>query len=191
MITHEVSHGLVALALGDRTAKDSGRLTFNPLAHVDPFMSIILPAICIFSGAPVLGGAKPVPIDESKLKGGEWGTALVSLAGPVSNLLMVIISFISIHIMGYDNALTTTFLLPFISVNISLAVFNLLPIPPLDGSKVITPIAPDFIKNIFHYLERNSLYSLILICALSSAIIPMISSIQSIIFQFFVGFFIG
>ena len=88
VILHELSHGLVAYWLGDHTAKDAGRLTFNPIKHIDPYMSILVPVVLYILGAPVFGGAKPVPVDYRQLKWHEWGMALVAVAGPFTNFLI-------------------------------------------------------------------------------------------------------
>lgn len=93
LTVHEIAHGLMAFWLGDDTAKNEGRLTLNPVEHLEPFMSVVLPTLCILTGAPVIGGAKPVPVNPRKLKGEEWGMALVALAGPLSNFIMAFIAF--------------------------------------------------------------------------------------------------
>ena len=94
VILHELSHGIVAYWLGDRTAKDAGRLTFNPIKHIDPYMSILVPVILYILKAPVFGGAKPVPVNYHNLKWREWGMALVALAGPFTNFLLAFIFFL-------------------------------------------------------------------------------------------------
>ena len=94
MVLHELAHGFVAYKLGDDTAKDDGRLTLNPLKHLDPWLSIAMPLLLLFSGGPVFGGAKPVPVDSSKLKWGAWGMALVSIAGPLTNFLIAFVAFL-------------------------------------------------------------------------------------------------
>ena len=97
VILHELAHGVVAYWLGDHTAKDAGRLTLNPLKHIDPYMSILVPVILYLLGAPVFGGAKPVPINPNNIKGREWGMALVALAGPFTNFLIALIFFLIGH----------------------------------------------------------------------------------------------
>ena len=94
VILHELAHGLVAYWLGDRTAKDAGRLTFNPIKHIDPYMSIIVPVVLYILKAPVFGGAKPVPVNYHNLKWHEWGMALVALAGPLTNFILAFIAFL-------------------------------------------------------------------------------------------------
>lgn len=141
VILHELAHGLVADRLGDPTARLSGRLTLNPLPHIDLFWTILLPLMLMFTGGPIFGGAKPVPIDPFNLKEGKKDVALVALAGPATNLLLAIIAALLIrtHIFNpAEQILTIIF-----SLNVYLAVFNLLPLPPLDGSKVFALLLPD------------------------------------------------
>lgn len=151
-ILHEIAHGYVADRLGDPTARLSGRLTLNPKSHIDPFMSILLPMLLIFSGSPVVfGAAKPVPIDPFNLKDGRKDIALVALAGPLTNIVIAIIASFVIKIIPFAaNFLPLTFLsflffifTLIITYNLLLAIFNLLPIPPLDGSKVFALILPE------------------------------------------------
>lgn len=153
-ILHEVAHGFVADKLGDPTARLSGRLTLNPKSHIDPFMSILLPLLLVFSGSSVIfGAAKPVPVDPFNLKEGRKDVALVALAGPLTNILLAIIAGILFKIL----------LVPFLSylfikivtLNLLLAIFNMLPIPPLDGSKVFSLLLPEKEANI--YLSLGSI----------------------------------
>lgn len=157
VILHELSHGLVAYWLGDSTAKDSGRLSFNPLSHIDPYMSILVPVVLYLLGAPIFGGAKPVPVDSRNLKWREWGMALVALAGPFTNLLIAFVSFLIGHFTGIiyslNGGLFQFIVAELIFINIGFAVFNLIPIPPLDGSRVLYAISPDGFRNILTSLE--------------------------------------
>ena len=100
VILHELAHGLVAYWLGDKTAKEAGRLTLNPIKHIDPYMSILVPVVLFILKAPVFGGAKPVPINSRNLKGKEWGMALVAIAGPLTNFLVALISFLIGYFSG-------------------------------------------------------------------------------------------
>jgi Zn-dependent protease len=141
-IVHEVSHGLVAEKLGDSTARDEGRITLNPLPHIDPFGSILLPLILLFAHSPVIfGAAKPVPVNFNNLRRPRSGMALVSLAGPLSNFLLAIVFAILIK-LGLSNRIADPILLQAILINIVLGTFNLIPIPPLDGSKILAALAP-------------------------------------------------
>ena len=158
VILHELSHGIVAYWLGDRTAKDAGRLTFNPIKHIDPYMSILVPVILYILGAPVFGGAKPVPVNYRNLKWREWGMALVALAGPFTNFLLAFIFFLVGHFTGLaygaGGELWQFIFTEIIYVNLGFMIFNLIPIPPLDGSRVLYAIAPDGFRNVLAGIER-------------------------------------
>lgn len=142
-IVHEVAHGLMAERLGDSTARDMGRITLNPIPHIDPFGTILLPLLLLFVGYPViLGSAKPVPVDFSNLKPRKLGMALVSLAGPAANFALAILFTIPVK-LGLVNSISGPILVEAIFLNILLGTFNLIPIPPLDGSKIIGSLLPD------------------------------------------------
>lgn len=164
-ILHEIAHGLVADRLGDPTARLLGRLTLDPRPHIDPIMSLLLPLMLLISGSPIiLGGAKPVPVDPFNLKDGRKDLALVSLAGPLTNICIAIIGALLFHlsftILATDQATAgglfiLRLLKTIVSINILLAVFNLIPIPPLDGSKIFSLILPE--KTAATYLSIGSL----------------------------------
>ena len=158
VILHELAHGIVAYWLGDETAKDAGRLTFNPIKHIDPYMSIIVPVVLYIIGAPVFGGAKPVPINTQNLKWREWGMALVAAAGPATNFLIALISFLIAHFSGLlyhsDGGLLYFIFVELIFVNLGFTIFNLIPIPPLDGSRILYAIAPDAVRALLVSMER-------------------------------------
>jgi Zn-dependent protease len=136
VIIHENAHGWMALALGDPTAKLAGRLTLNPLKHLDPVGSVIMPAFLAFTAGTAFGYAKPVPINPRKLKGGDKGFAVVALAGPVSNVLLAFLTATILRRMSQPS-LATDILVTAVGVNLFLAAFNLVPIPPLDGSRLL------------------------------------------------------
>ena len=168
VILHELAHGIVAYWLGDRTAKDAGRLTFNPIRHIDPIMSILVPVMLYIMGAPVFGGAKPVPVNHRNLKWHEWGMALVAIAGPLTNFLIAFIAFLIGHFSGliYGSGLVDFIFVEIIFINLGFMLFNLIPIPPLDGSRVLYAIAPDPIRDFMHNIERYGfviVYILILV----------------------------
>ncbi|OGH11050.1 MAG: hypothetical protein A3B38_02595 [Candidatus Levybacteria bacterium RIFCSPLOWO2_01_FULL_36_13] len=148
-ILHEIAHGYVAERLGDPTARLLGRLTLNPKPHIDPIMSIFLPLILILSGSPVIfGAAKPVPVDPFNLKDGRKDLALVSLAGPATNVLIAFIAAIAIKAIGFfplgEAQVFIYYVLGLVvRLNLLLAIFNLIPIPPLDGSKIFALILPE------------------------------------------------
>lgn len=185
MILHELAHGLIAYALGDTTAKDEGRLSLNPLKHLDPITSVLIPLLMFFTGGPIFGGAKPVPINTSRLKGGAWGMALVGIAGPLTNFLLALIAFLIGHFTGviYGTELIGTVVMYIVSINLGFFVFNMIPIPPLDGSRVLYAIAPDGVRDFMEKVERGLgiwlVFGLILIfsSALSSLMVNAINGI--------------
>jgi Zn-dependent protease len=151
VILHEISHGVVALWFGDRTAKEAGRVTLNPIPHIDPFGSIVLPAMGAIIGFPVLAWAKPVPVNPSRMRHPRRDMVFVSLAGPGTNFLLMIGAALAAR-AAYAN-ITPVFstdqlplgikiLFSFALVNLFLGLFNLLPIPPLDGSALIERVLP-------------------------------------------------
>ena len=157
MVLHELAHGMVAYWLGDTTAKDEGRLTLNPLSHLDPTLSLILPLLSYILGGPIFGGAKPVPVDSRNLKWREWGMALVALAGPVMNLLLALASFLIGYFTGIlinGDGVLYMILYELVVVNLSLCVFNLIPVPPLDGSRILYAVAPDGVRSFMLNIER-------------------------------------
>lgn len=180
VILHELSHGLVAYALGDRTAKDAGRLTLNPLKHIDPFMSILVPVILYLLRAPVFGGAKPVPVNFHNLKWREWGMALVAIAGPLTNFLIALIAFLVGHfsrlMYGVGGATPEFIFTEIIYINLGFMIFNLIPVPPLDGSRVLFAIAPDSVRNFLASIER---YGFIIVYALILLFGNVLSSLMT------------
>lgn len=191
VILHELAHGLTAYALGDETARLSGRLTLNPLKHIDPFMSIILPLILALMHAPVFGGAKPVPINTRNLKYGEWGFALVALAGPFMNILIAFIAFVLAGIFAIpitadiytSTPLSQVFLSTVIFLNLGFAVFNLLPLPPLDGSRLLRALAPDNVRDFLTVFERYGVFIIYILICLSGSLLSryMISATTGIL----------
>lgn len=165
-ILHEIAHGFVADKLGDPTARLLGRLTLNPVKHIDPFLSILLPMILIVSGSPVVfGAAKPVPVDPFNLKEGRKDMALVSLAGPLTNLVIAVIAALLIKATDFINfgdwfIFVSLILHLIVRLNLLLAIFNLLPIPPLDGSKIVAMFLPE--KEARSYLSISAFGMLII-----------------------------
>jgi Zn-dependent protease len=155
IILHEVSHGAVALLFGDRTAQQAGRLTLNPLKHIDPFWTIILPAVMIFTTGRAFGMAKPVPVSPGRMRSPRNHGMLTALAGPATNLLIAAIAWAGFRFLYADKIVRTSFgvsIRDFSTVgevlvmlglaNVILAAFNLIPIPPLDGSSVVERVLP-------------------------------------------------
>jgi len=163
IILHEIMHGVVARVLGDDTAARAGRLTLNPLAHIDPFGTIILPGLLLFAHAPVFGYAKPVPVDFRRLHPQRAGMIAVAAAGPLTNLILAMISaFILRRLLAYPEASvdhTTISLMRQLAlasciVNIEIAVFNFLPLLPLDGGRVLAGLLPPTLARSFARMER-------------------------------------
>ena len=182
MVLHELSHGLVAYWLGDTTAKEDGRLTLNPLKHLDPFMSVLLPMMLYFMNAPVFGGAKPVPVNSRNLKGKEWGMALVALAGPLMNFILAFIGFLVFRFGGYSDIAVQ-----FVHINLGFMIFNLLPIPPLDGSRLLYAIAPDGVRRILEPMETYGIFLVYLLILVGGSLFSniMINGINGVL-DFFV-----
>ncbi len=154
VVLHEVSHGVVADRLGDPTARLAGRLTLNPLKHVDPMGSVIIPAALVLSGAPfVFGWAKPVPYNPRYLRYGRFGTALVGIAGPITNLGIALVVGLLIRAGALDGPIAVAVVI----VNLVLAVFNLIPIPPMDGSRVLAAFLPLAGLRLYARLERGGI----------------------------------
>lgn len=153
IILHEFAHGWVANKLGDSTAKYSGRLTLNPLAHIDPFGTLLLPLLLIILNSPVIfGWAKPVPVNFWNLRHPKRDMVLVGIAGPLANFLIAIILSLSLKII-LSPVLINLFTYA-ILINLVLGVFNLMPVPPLDGSRVVSGILPMKLALIYNRLER-------------------------------------
>ncbi len=152
MVAHEYAHGYAALKQGDTTARDLGRLTWNPVKHIDPFMTVILPLVLWYSGGPIFGGAKPVPVDPRNYRNYRRGDIIVSLAGIATNLVIAVVSVGLVLLLGVigqqlPDATPTLAILQrmaqlSVMVNLMLAAFNLLPLPPLDGSHVLKHLLP-------------------------------------------------
>ena len=167
VVAHEVSHGYMAQFLGDPTARLAGRLTMNPIRHIDPMGSIVVPILTyILPGGLMFGWAKPVPYNPYNLRDQKWGDTKVALAGPFTNLGIAVFFAIILRTSGgYFDGSVQSIMHTIVFVNIILGIFNLIPIPPLDGSKVLLNALPLRYRYVGEYLERYSLV-LILIFAL-------------------------
>lgn len=193
-VVHEVCHGLAANALGDPTARMMGRLTLNPIVHIDPVGSIAIPlilAISAFMGAPLMlfGWAKPVPYNPYNLSNQQWGPAIVGLAGPAANFILAIVfglalRFLPIESMGQGTPIDAVAIVfsAIVYLNLILGVFNLVPIPPLDGSKLLFAI-PGISWQAKMLMERYGLILVVMFIMLgfSAAIYPVVSFLFQLI----------
>lgn len=195
-ILHEISHGFSAKLQGDNTAEAAGRLTLNPLPHLDPFGSVILPlllALPALFGAPVIiiGWAKPVPFNPANLKNKKWGPALVAIAGPLTNIFIALVFGLILRLSFTVEALPALdiFLMIIVWINLLLAVFNLIPIPPLDGSKLLFSFLTAFgglsagkLFQLESWFERYGFILLLIFIFFGfNLILPVISSLFGII----------
>lgn len=182
---HEMMHAFTARWLGDTTASDMGRVTLNPLAHIDPVFTILLPAALILFGLPPILAAKPVPFNPDQVKFEEFGSALIGLAGPFTNLVLAFLTAGALNILQPDfGTLTREVLLIFMQLNVGLFVFNMLPIPPLDGSRLVYAFAPEPLQRVMLQIEQFGIAGILLILFI---LLPFISPIISELNSFILG----
>lgn len=175
IVFHEVAHGWTALALGDPTAKERRRLSLNPLRHVDPIGTLILPGLLALVGAPVFGWAKPVPVIQQRLRNPRFGMMAVAAAGPLTNLVLAALGAIAIgvlvrHGIPADASVSGFFVLAFtyfVLINVFLAFFNLLPIPPFDGSHIVEGVLPGPLAQVYRNLRPIGFVLFFVLVALS------------------------
>lgn len=157
MTIHEFMHAYVGYRLGDVTAFESGRVSFNPLRHIDPVMTVLLPVVTLLLfHAPILA-AKPVPFDPRQVRYGEYGAALLALAGPLSNLVLAFVGALLLRFVDVSTAFNPIITF-FVELNVALFVFNMIPIPPLDGSRVLYAFAPEPLQDLLQRLEPFGLF---------------------------------
>ena len=185
IVIHEVSHGFTAEYFGDKTARHAGRLTLNPLVHLDPFGSLLLPLVLYFTTGFAFGWARPVPYNPDNLSNRKWGTVAVAGAGVAANILIAII-------FGFLICLTEGQTLPpgfyfitssIVIINLALAIFNLVPIPPLDGSKILFSLLPRVAEPVTEFLERYGFFLLLIfIFFFSQHLYPILAFFYRLIF---------
>ena len=175
IVFHEVAHGLMAKALGDPTASDRGRLTLNPIKHVDPLGTLLVPGVLLLAGAPAFGWAKPVPVNKYRLRNPRFGMMAVAAAGPGINFILAGIGAVVLGVItaifgmpaAGEESLVTTALTMFLLINIFLGLFNLLPIPPFDGSHIVGGLLPDKLRFQWERLQRFGMLPILGVIAYS------------------------
>jgi Zn-dependent protease len=181
---HEAMHAFVAYRLGDTTAAEQGRITLNPLKHIDLMTTILLPAIMLLLHLPPILIARPVPFDPERVRHGEYGAALMALAGPFTNLGLAVIAAIVIRVLGGAGDLSHVLFL-FMILNVSLFVFNMLPIPPLDGSRLLYAFAPEPIQRVMFQIEQLGFVGIIVILVVLMPFLgPILTNVNQAITTF-------
>ncbi|HEY7811578.1 MAG TPA: site-2 protease family protein [Allosphingosinicella sp.] len=201
IVLHEISHGWVANAFGDPTARDRGRLTLNPIRHVDPIGTVGLPLLLAVSGAPVFGWAKPVPVVAARLRSPRLHMMLVALAGPGINLVLAMLAAVALALTlpvlqpgSVAGAFLAANLENFLVINIFLAVFNMLPIPPFDGSHVVEGLLPRPLARRYAAFGRYGFLLLILLLVVLPMIAPQANIVERLVVppvKLLLGFFLG
>lgn len=189
IVVHESAHALAAYLLGDKTARSRGRISLNPLNHIDPFGTVLLPLLMIIAGGPVFAFAKPVPVYLGNLKHPERDEVIVSLAGPASNILLAVLAALGLRALAgsLDSPyswtlllqgvpLAANFLVTFMSINLSLAFFNLIPLPPLDGSSVLVLLLRGHALDTYRRIQRYAMPILLVVLYL----LPQVTGIDLI-----------
>lgn len=182
MSVHEAMHAYAGLKLGDTTAAEQGRVSLNPLKHIDPFMTVLLPAITIIAfGVPILA-ARPVPFNPDRVKWDEFGAAIIAAAGPVSNLVLAFLGALLLRGLGLSDGIQHV-LTVFVTLNIALFIFNILPIPPLDGSRVLFAFAPEPLQRLMAQIEPYGLF-IVFGLVLFGGLGPVISNLNNALQHF-------
>jgi Zn-dependent protease len=178
LTVHEAAHAWTAERLGDPTARMLGRVSLNPIVHIDPIGTILLPLIAAYTGLPIIGWAKPVPVNISRLRNGRRDFMLVAAAGPLSNIAQAVVAALALRVLlagDLQPALWSSILAAYVSINLLLAFFNLVPVPPLDGGNVLAGLLPPSAANVFIALRQYGfilLYALMLTGVLSAIVLP-------------------
>jgi len=176
---HEAVHAFVSHWLGDTTAKDEGRLTINPLKHVDLYTTILLPMLMILIHVPPIFVAKPIPFNSSMVRYGDYGVALIGISGPITNLFLAIIGSVIYKIVGIGSISIANYLTLFVDINILFFIFNMIPIPPLDGSRLLYAFAPESLQRLMMKIEGFGFISILIIFVLVIQFLwPVISYLE-------------
>ncbi|MGH2674393.1 MAG: site-2 protease family protein [Actinomycetota bacterium] len=194
VVLHELSHGLVADRMGDSTPRAMGRLTVNPIRHVDPFGTVVLPGLLVLpylfgrGGNPIFGYAKPMPVNPSNLRSPDRQLMLIAVAGPVTNVVLAAIGALGLRFVGFGAGALSDFLGVWVSLNVLLAVFNIMPIPPLDGSKVLARFLPPRAREVYRSWEAyGALFMLAIFFLFPGAIFAIVSPVVDGLLSVLVG----
>ncbi len=179
---HEMMHAYTAYRLGDDLAHSHGRISLNPMNHIDPVFTIALPAVMLFLGMSPVLAAKPVPINTSRIQGGDIGLAAVGIAGPLTNLALATVAALVINNAPLDPGLLRDVILLFIELNVALFVFNMMPIPPLDGSRLLYAVAPLQLKRVMAQVEQMGMaFVIVMLVVLLPVLVPILSNANDFI----------
>ena len=194
IVLHELAHGIVADRMGDTTPRLMGRLTLNPVKHADPFGSLILPGLLLLpylfgrGGNVVFGYAKPMPVNTQNLRNPDRQLMVIALAGPVTNLVLAVIGALVLRVVGFGVEALAEFLFTWILLNVVLAVFNIMPIPPLDGSKVLAMFLPPRAREVYRSWEPyGALFMLVVFFVFPGAIFGLVEPVVSGLLSLLVG----
>lgn len=168
---HEMMHAFVAYRLGDDLAHSHGRISLNPMRHIDPMLTIVLPAFMLLMGMPPILAAKPVPINTSRISGDEIGLAVVGIAGPLTNLFIATLAAVFYNFANLDAGVIKDIVQLVIELNVALFVFNMIPLPPLDGSRLLYAVAPRRLQLVMEQIEQMGMFVVIMMLFLLLSIL--------------------